>query len=198
MPPWFGLVFLLTLLAAAMSTLSSQFHALGTSMGRDVFQQLFGTPAASDSTRSMTVVRIAIILGIVLAVSISSASRGGYIIARATAIFFGLCASAFLPAFIGGLFFKGMTKAGAIASMIVGFVVTMFWLLLVKAKEAEGLGVVQRVAGGKTSILADHPNWDVVDPLVVALPLSILVAVVVSLVTKRPDETHLKRCFGER
>jgi Na+/proline symporter len=27
MPKWFGLLFLLTLLSAAMSTLSSQFHA---------------------------------------------------------------------------------------------------------------------------------------------------------------------------
>lgn len=38
MPRWFGIVFLLTLLAAAMSTLASQFHAIGTAIGRDVFE----------------------------------------------------------------------------------------------------------------------------------------------------------------
>ncbi|MBN1345033.1 MAG: sodium:solute symporter family protein [Phycisphaerae bacterium] len=196
LPDWFGLLFLLTLLAAAMSTLSSQFHALGTSIGRDVFEQLSGSPKAADSARSMHVVRIAIILGIVLAVVISYKARGGYIIARATAIFFGLCASAFLPAFLGGLFWKRMTRAGAIWSMIVGFVATAFWLLFIKAKEAGDLGVVQHFTGGKTSLLSDKPNWDVVDPLLVALPLSILVGVIVSLATKRPDDEHLERCFG--
>ncbi len=197
MPEWFGLLFLLTLLAAAMSTLSSQFHALGTSMGRDVYEQISASPSAQESERSMLVVRIAIIIGIIIAVTISLWSRGGYIIARATAIFFGLCASAFLPAFIGGLFTKRMTRPGAIASMVVGFGITAFWLLFVKAKEAGAIGLVQKLTGGKPSILADSPNWPVVDPLVVALPISILVAIVVSLATKPPAKEHLDRCFGE-
>ena len=42
MPSWFGMMFLLTLLSAAMSTLSSQFHAIGTSIGRDVYEQTTG------------------------------------------------------------------------------------------------------------------------------------------------------------
>jgi solute:Na+ symporter, SSS family len=73
--------------------------------------------------------------------------------------------------------------------------VTAFWLLFVKAKEAGAIGLVQKLTGGKTSILADHPNWPVVDPLVVALPISILVAVVVTLMTKPPSQKHLDRCF---
>ena len=36
MPGWFGIIFFLALIAAAMSTLSSQFHAMGTSAGRDI------------------------------------------------------------------------------------------------------------------------------------------------------------------
>ncbi len=198
MPKWFGLLFLLTLLAAAMSTLSSQFHALGTSIGRDVFEQLSGSPKAADSARSMHVVRIAVILGIIMAVTISYSARGGYIIARATAIFFGLCASAFLPAFIGGLFTKRMTRSGAIASMLVGFGVTAFWLLFVKAKEAGAIGLVQKLTDGKPSILIDSPNWYVVDPLIVALPLSIITGIVVSLITKPPEKDHLDRCFGSK
>ncbi|MBN1345735.1 MAG: sodium:solute symporter family protein [Phycisphaerae bacterium] len=196
MPKWFGLLFLLTLLAAAMSTLSSQFHALGTSIGRDVYEQLLTRPKRADSTRTMHVVRIAIVVGIILAVLISYHSRGGYIIARATAIFFGLCASTFLPAYVGGLFFRRSTRAGAIASMLVGFVVTGFWLLFIKAKEAGSIGLVQRFAGGKESLLADSPNWYVVDPIVVAMPLSIVVFVVVSLLTRPCDEEHLGRCFS--
>ncbi|MBM3712060.1 MAG: sodium:solute symporter family protein, partial [Actinobacteria bacterium] len=36
MPKWFVYLFMLTLLSAAMSTISSQFHVIGTSFGRDV------------------------------------------------------------------------------------------------------------------------------------------------------------------
>jgi SSS family solute:Na+ symporter len=193
MPEWFGLLFLLTLLAAAMSTLASQFHALGTSISRDVYEQLARRPGGN-----IGVTRIGIILGIILAVLIANYARGGYIVARATAIFFGLCSSSFLPAYIGGLFFKRITRAGAIASMITGFVVTAFWLLFVKAKEAGDIGLVQFVTDGSRSILADYPNWPVVDPIVIALPLSCLVAFIVSALTQPPDRGHLERCFGRK
>ncbi len=191
LPDWFGLVFLLTLLAAAMSTLSSQFHAVGTSIGRDVYEQVTGRHG-----QSIGVTRIGIIIGIVIAVLISLEGRESTMIARATAIFFGLCASAFLPAFVGGLFSKRVTRAGAVASVLVGFAVTAFWLLFVKAKEASAIGLVQRITDGKPSILAGAPgNWPVVDPIVVALPLSIAVLIVVSLITKPPSDEHLAKCF---
>ncbi len=51
LPKWFGTLFLLTLLSAAMSTLSSQFHALGTSIGRDVFERV---TERHDKTVSIT------------------------------------------------------------------------------------------------------------------------------------------------
>ncbi|MCK4274939.1 MAG: sodium:solute symporter family protein, partial [Phycisphaerae bacterium] len=192
MPKWFGMVFLLTLLAAAMSTLSSQFHAVGTSIGRDVFEQVTG-----QHGKSIGITRIGIILGIVLAVLISAYARESTMIARATAIFFGLCASTFLPAFVGGLFFKRMTKAGAISSMVVGFSVTAFWLMFIKAQEAGAIGLVQKLTGGKTSLLADSLNWPVVDPLLIALPISILTAILVSIISKVPSEEHLEKCFSD-
>jgi SSS family solute:Na+ symporter len=190
MPKWFGLLFLLTLLAAAMSTLSSQFHAVGTSIGRDVYEQVTGKHGGSIGVN-----RAGIVIGIVIAMLWSYYSRGGYIVARATAIFFGLCASAFLPAFIGGLFWKRMNRKAAIASMVTGFAVTAFWLLFVKAKEAGAIGLVQKITGGKDSILAGHHNWPVVDPIVVALPISIIVAVAVALATRPPAKQQIEKCF---
>ncbi|MFP4057928.1 MAG: sodium:solute symporter [Candidatus Brocadiia bacterium] len=193
LPKWFGLLFLLTLLAAAMSTLSSQFHAIGTSIGRDVYDQVAHTRRTSYGAT-----RVGIVVGIIVAVIISYSARGGYIIARATAIFFGLCASAFLPAFIGGLFSRRITRAGAIASMVVGFVVTAFWLVFVKAKEARAIGLVQKLTGGKDSILAGYHNWPVVDPLVVALPLAILTVIIVSALTRPMDPAYVDYCRGGR
>jgi len=194
MPKWFGIIFLLTLLSAAMSTLSSQFHTIGTGIGRDIYEQL--NPNHGGTTG---ITRFGIIIGMVIAVLLSYfAQKSPIIIARATAIFFGLCASAFLPAFFGGLFFKGMTKAAAICSMITGFTITAFWLLFVKAQEAGDIGLVQKFTDGKTSILAAYPNWPTVDPLVVALPISIIVAIIVAMITKPCPKEHLAKCFGDK
>ena len=195
LPRWFGLVFFLALLAAAMSTMSSQFHTIGTAAGRDLYERVTGK---AGSEPSVLVMRTAILVGLLLAVSISYTVRQEYVIARFTAIFFGLCAASFLPAYVGGLFWRRATPAGALASMVVGLAVSLVWLLLVKSKEASAIGLVQLVTGGKTSILADSPNWPMVDPIVIALPLSILTLVLVSLVTRPVDPGHLRRCFPER
>ncbi len=192
LPKWFGLVFLLTLLSAAMSTLSSQFHTPGTSIGRDVFETVTGR-----HNKSIVVTRTGIVVGIIIAAMWSYYSRESTMIARATAIFFGLCASSFLPALAGGLFFKRMTRAAAISPMVVGFLLTGFWLLFVKAQEAGAIGLVQKFTNGKESIFADYPNWPVVDPIVVALPVSAVVAIVVSLMTKPPSKEHIAKCFGK-
>lgn len=189
MPKWFSLVFMLTLLSAAMSTLSSQYHTMGTAAGRDIFEKLTVKKGSNYGERTVLIVRIAILIGLILAVMIGKYGRSETIIARATAIFFGLCASSFLPAFIGGLFWKRMTKAGAISSMIAGFVVTAFWLVFVKVPEVTAFKIVSN------SILANYPNWPVVDPLCVALPISTLTAIAVSLFTTPPDEEHLAKCF---
>jgi SSS family solute:Na+ symporter len=189
MPKWFGLLFLLTLLSAAMSTLSSQFHTVGTSIGRDVYEQVTG-----QHGKSTTITRIGIVIGIVYAVVISFNERESTFIARATAIFFGLCASAFLPSFLGGLFWRRMTKPAAIWSMFIGFLVTALWLLFIKDKEASTIGLCSKLFG-KTSLLLDKPNWSEVDPIVIALPIAIVTAIIISFLTQPPSKEHLDRCF---
>jgi SSS family solute:Na+ symporter len=192
MPRWFGVLFMLTLLAAAMSTLSSQIHTMGTGIGHDVYKQIVGPRA-----RSIPVTRVGMMLGIIAALVIGYYSRGGYVIARSTAIFFGLCASAFLPAFIGGIYSRGVTKAGALASMWTGALVTTFWLVFIKDAEAQALGICNALFG-VPSLLTARPNWPVMDPLLVALPLSTLALVVVSLMTKKPSTELVKSVFETR
>jgi SSS family solute:Na+ symporter len=176
--PWFSMLFLMILIAAALTTLSSQLHVMGTSLSRDVI-------ATRGETSTILTTRLGVVIGIVLAVLLSYYSQqrpfAVNFIARATAIFFGLCVSTFLPAFVGGLYFKRMTKTPAIASMIVGFIVTAFWLTCVHAKTAGAVGLLPWLTDGKTSLL--EGTWQVVDPLVIALPLSIITAIVVGLLT---------------
>jgi SSS family solute:Na+ symporter len=177
-----------------MSTMSSQFHTIGTAAGRDLYERLTGRPGREPS---LLVMRIAIVIGLLAAVTISYTVRQEYVIARFTAIFFGLCAATFLPAYVGGLFWRRATRSGALASMLVGMGFSLFWLLLVKSKEAAAIGLVQVVTGGKTSLLADYPNWPMVDPIVLALPLATLTLVLVSLVTRPVDAQHLELCFPQ-
>ena len=189
MPRWFGVIFLLTLLAAAMSTLSSQIHTMGTGIGHDVYQQMAGARA-----RSISVTRAGMIVGIAAALVLGFYARGGYVIARATAIFFGLCASAFLPSFVGGLYFRSVTRAGVKASMLTGSLVTALWLVFVKDAEAQALGICYLLFGVR-SLAVNAPHWSVVDPLVPALPLSTAALIVVSRFTRRPSEKTLGLVF---
>jgi solute:Na+ symporter, SSS family len=193
MPRWFGIVFLLTLLAAAMSTLSSQFHTIGTAIGRDVFEQAVHQ---RHSSKSILITRLGITIGLIVSIVMAKNIRGN-IIALATAIFFGLCASSFLPAFVGGLFWKRMNRTAAISSLLVGFFSSMFWLVFVNGKTAGGLGFCKFLFNKDNLVPVDWSvTWTVVDPLVVALPLSAIVAVVVALITKPMDAKHVDYCFG--
>ena len=109
-------------------------------------------------------------------------------------IFFALCASIFLPTYFGGLFWKRMTKKGAIASMFVGTIVTTFWLLFIHFQEAKQLGVAKMIFG-VDSLLSGKIIF--VDAMVIALPLSALTAIVVSLMTKPESSALIKKCFED-
>ena len=85
-----------------------------------------------------------------------------------------------------------MTKEGARVSMIVGFLVTAFWFLFVHKKEAEAIGLCKALFG--VSMILGKP-WAVVDPIMIALPLSLLTAVIASLLTPKMPTTHLAKCF---
>ena len=189
MPVWFVYVFMLTLLSAAMSTSSSQFHSLGTAIGRDfVEKSLF---KGRQFKHTVLVTRLGIVVG-VLATVVIGYKLPDNIIAVATAMFFGLCANVFLPTYVGGLFWKGMTKTGAITSMLVGFLGTAFWVSFIHQKEAVALGLCKFIFN-KPCLLG--MPWSVVDPIVAILPLSIVTALVVSLMTKKLPKEHLEACF---
>jgi Na+/proline symporter len=195
LPDWFSALFMLTLLSAAMSTLSSQFHAMGTSIGRDFFEK--GILGADEHKGTVAITRIGIVVAIIGTILLSLHLPAG-IVAVATAMFFGLCAAAFLPVYIGGLFVRGMTKAGAIASLLSGFGVAFLWMTFVQMPKAKLPAILADALLGKPTVLPEpiagvHWNW--VEALFVALPVSALVAIVVSLFTKPEPESHLRLCY---
>jgi SSS family solute:Na+ symporter len=202
MPPWLSSVIVVTLLAAAMSTVSSQFHAMGTSAGRDIYESWL--MQGRDDGKGVFATRIGIVFTLILSFSLAYIlpthfeGTGTAIIARGTAIFFGLCAATFLPMYVGALYSRSITKAGAIAGGLVGFVVSAFWLLFIHQKESAAL----RLCGilfNKPSLVVDVKTgfiiWAEVDPLLPALPMAILVTILVSKYTKPMDPAHLDRCM---
>lgn len=195
LPEWFGAVFMLALLAAVMSTLSSLFHLMGTSLGHDFLER--GILNLKDY-HTVGLTRLGIALS-VLSTVILARTLPGSIVAMATASFASLCAASFLPIYLGGIFWRRMTRAGAIASLCVGFGVSFFWFGFVQMMGGRNPAVLSYFLLGKPTLL-DMPvggiYWKWVEAFIVALPASAITAVVVSLFTKPESEEHLQKCFG--
>ena len=192
MPEWFVTVFLVILLAAGMSTISSQFHAIGTAVGRDIFKV-----KDEDSKKSMLVTRIgvliAIALTIVLAYVLPTVWDGA--IAISTGLFFGLCCAAFLPMYFGALYFKKMTKTAAVSGMITGFSSSLLWMMFVHSKESVVLKICEAIFGVST-LSAESSMLQYADPIIISLTLSILVTIIVQIFSrKRLPDTHVDQCF---
>ena len=195
MPIWFTTVFMVTLLSAAMSTLSSQFHVMGTSIGRDIYEKWIG-----GKGNPMLINRIGILIAILvsyfLAWGLPHFFEGGTaIIARGTAIFFGLCAASFLPVLLAALYSKTITKTAAFVSIGSGFVVSFFFLAFIHLKESQPLLLCKALFGVDT--LAGNTVWQIVDPIVIALPVSILTLVIANRFGKPLDKKWVDHCFKE-
>lgn len=202
-PEWFGAIFLVTLLAAAMSTLSSQFHTMGTAIGRDVYEKGFGKKG-----NSLYITRGGVLAAIILSTTIAWLTKyldvSMAIIATGTSLFFGLCAASFLPSYIGALYFKTIPRVAAVWSIVTGFITSFFWIFFIHEKESSSLQLCNLIFG-KTSLVKDTGLKDLmmVDPIFVALPISAIVLLVVwfihSNVTKKSldlEKGHLDRCFS--
>ena len=188
MPGWLVVMFALVLLAAAMSTMSSLFHSMGTAAGHDIWVHLRrsklllerahgGDEDASKLrvNKLATFVMIAVSLGLALIMPFD-------IIARATAMFMGLCAAAFLPAYAMAVFSERPSALGAKANLVMGSVTWGLWTVFVHRAEAEVLGIAGLLTG-RASLLA-YP-WDMVDALFIALPLSVAALAIGTLVERR-------------
>ncbi len=178
MPQWFTYVFLLILLAAGMSTISGLFHAIGTAFGRDIFQQIF---KQATHEKTIVITRIGIFIAFLITVFLAYILPGS-IIAIATALFFGLCAATFLPAYCGAIFSRYITRNIAYLSMGCGFFTWLLWILFIHIKESSALGLCNLLFH-KPSLVAGSVIA-FVDPIVIALPVSTIVALIGTLIVR--------------
>ena len=207
LPEWFVYIFLLSLLAAAMSTLSSQYHTQGTALGHDIIKVIRNrgksdeytqedyeniTAAEEDSDNPLSTTQIGILVAVVLSLVLGYVLPSS-IVALGTSLFMGLCAAAFLPVYAAALFWKRSTKPGAIAGILSGTLTSLFLLVFVYKKTATGLGICQFLFG--QPMLINTMPWYAMDVMIIAIPVSIIFTIVVSLLTQPMDDEFLDKAF---
>lgn len=111
-------------LAAALSTAAGLLLAISSSISHDLLKGTF-TPNISEKNELMAG-RIAMAGSIFLAGYLGLNPPG--FAAGTVAIAFGLAAASIFPALMMGIFNKKMNSAGAVAGMIAGISVTMFYV----------------------------------------------------------------------
>ena len=188
-PPWFVALFLVSLMSAAMSASSSQFHALGTSLSRDIFEQALLKGRSVAETTIVT--RIGIVFSI-FATLIIGLILPESIVAVATAFFFSLCGATFIPAYFFGLYWRRGSKDRSKGQHSLGFFASLIWMLLFHQQESAAFGVMREII--QRQVPRGHP-WNMIDPQIIALPISFIVFIVVSLATQPVREETVKKAF---
>ena len=178
-------LFLLSLVCAAISTISALLHTIGAAGGYDLYTLWQNKKGRLEGdSQSVRLNRICIVLIMVLLV-VYCYLMPSDIIAKATSVFMGMTAAALLPAYFHGLYSKNPCKKAAIVSIVVGTVSYLFVALFINSGTSVFLPICEWLTGQQVlfpdSLLAST------DAIVFALPLSI-VAMAVALVYYRRAE----------
>ena len=179
-------LFLLSLVCAAISTISALMHTIGGAAGYDLFtlwQNKKGN--MRGDSQNVRVNRICIVLILVMVV-VYCYLMPKDIIAKATSVFMGLTAAALLPAYFHGIYSKRPCKKAAIYSIVAGTVSYMVMALFINAGTSVFLPICKIITGN--AVLFPDSIVAYLDPLVVALPLSIVVMAVSLLAFRRAEE----------
>jgi len=176
-------LFLLSLVCASISTISALMHTIGGAAGYDLFTLIQNSRGnTKGDSQNLRVNRICIVLVLVLMV-VYCYLMPNDIIAKATSVFMGLTAAALLPAYFHGIYSKNPCKKAALYSIVAGTTSYLFMALFINRGMSIFLPVCKFITG--EAVLFPDSIVAYLDPLVVALPLSIIVMAVGILVSKR-------------
>ncbi|MBL0419076.1 cation acetate symporter [Ramlibacter sp. AW1] len=167
-------------LAAALSTAAGLLMAISAAVSHDLVKGVF-KPDISEKGELLAG-KISMAVAIVIAGYLGLNPPG--FAAGTVALAFGIAASSLFPAIMMGIFSKKMNKEGAMAGMLSGLAVTLFYVFAHKGiffiKGTEYLGLI----GGPNSFFGITPEaFGAVGAIV-----NFIVAFVVDKVTKEPPE----------
>lgn len=164
LPAFMAGIFLSGILASTMSTADSQLIAASSSVTKDIIANFF--KAKVSDKKLMIIARISVIIISIIAVFLALDPNAS--VFRIVSFAWAGFGAAFGPVVLLGLFWKKSTKAGALAGMISGAAMVFFWKF----------GIREWFAG---TVLDFYE-------LLPAFILGLVVMVVVSLISKKPDD----------
>ena len=124
--PFVGGVLLAAILAAVMSTVSSQLLVASSSLSEDFYRVFLNREATDKQAVRVSRVAVAVVgfVAVLLALNPQNSILG--LVSNAWAGF----GAAFGPVLLGSLYWKRMNWQGALSGMIGGAVVVLLWILL--------------------------------------------------------------------
>ena len=146
LPAWVIAIVAAGALAAALSTAAGLLLVISSSVSHDLIKSVF-KPNISEK-HELIAARVAAV-GAVVVAGYFGINPPGFV-AAVVALAFGLAAASFFPAIILGIFYKKMNKEGAIAGMVVGITLMIFYMLKFK------FGLFD---GGKSAVAALQSKW---------------------------------------
>ena len=166
-------------LAAALSTAAGLLLVISSSISHDLIKSVI-KPNISEKGE-LRAARISATVAVIIAGYFGINPPG--FVAAVVALAFGLAAASFFPAIVLGIFYKKMNKEGAIAGMVIGISLMVFYILKFK------FGVFD---GGKSAVAGLTQDWWFgISPEgfgAVAMLVNFVVAVVVNRFTPPPSE----------
>ena len=133
-------------LAAALSTAAGLLLVISASVSHDLIKKVF-VPNISEKGE-LWAARGAATVAVVIAGYFGINPPG--FVAAVVALAFGLAAASFFPAIVLGIFYKKMNKEGAIAGMVIGISLMLFYMLKFK------FGIFD---GGKEAVAGLEKDW---------------------------------------
>lgn len=166
-------------LAAALSTAAGLLLVISSSVSHDLIKKVF-VPNISDKGE-LWAARGAATVAVVIAGYFGINPPG--FVAAVVALAFGLAAASFFPAIVLGIFYKKMNKEGAIAGMVVGISLMLFYMLKFK------FGIFD---GGKAVVPGLEKDWWFgISPEgfgSVAMVVNFIVSIVINKFTPEPPQ----------
>jgi cation/acetate symporter len=182
LPPWVIALVAAGGLAAALSTAAGLLLVISASISHDLIKSVL-KPSISERGE-LIAARLSATVAVVIAGYFGINPPG--FVAAVVALAFGLAAASFFPAIVLGIFYKRMNKEGAIAGMVVGISLMLFYMLKFK------FGIFD---GGKEAVTGLSKDWWFgVSPEgfgTIAMLANFIVALMVHKFTPKPPQEVL-------
>ena len=115
-------------LAAALSTAAGLLLVISSSVSHDIIKKIINPNITENG--ELIAARLSAVVAVIIAGWFGINPPD--FVAATVALAFGLAAASFFPAIILGIFYKRMNKEGAVAGMIVGILLMLFYMMKFK------------------------------------------------------------------